>query len=58
MVIAAMKIITNNQIVLGPTTAHFSVVPFPVTLISSLEVTVMSLAPSQDTGNMDTNRKR
>lgn len=44
MIIVAMKIITNNQIVLGSTSPHFSVVPFPVTLIASSEVTVMSLA--------------
>lgn len=40
------------------TTPHFSVVPFPVALISSSEVTVMSLAPLQDTGSMDRNQKR
>ena len=57
MAIVAMKITANNQIVPGPTTPHFFVFPFPVALISSSEVTVMSLAPLQDTSNMDRNRK-
>lgn len=39
MVIAATKIIARNQIVLGDSIPYFSVVSFPVTLISSSEVT-------------------
>lgn len=54
MIIVAMKIITRNQIVLGASTPHFSVIPFPVALISSSEVAMLSLAPLWDTGNMDT----
>lgn len=42
MIIVAMKIFTRNQIVLGASTPHFSVIPFPVALISSSEVAMLS----------------
>ena len=55
MIIVATNTITNGQMVIGAATPHFSAVPLPVALISSLEVAVLSLAPFQDTGNLGRN---